>query len=51
MLLMFFRYVTSAEHFLSAEELAAQPGAGCLFAVTGLGVKGLSAGFDYKGKF
>jgi len=42
-------YATSAEHFLSAEELAAQPGAGALFEITNVGAKGLSAGFNYRG--
>lgn len=42
-------YATSAEHFLSKEELASQPGAGCLFEVKGLGVKGVAGGFEYKG--
>jgi len=43
-------YATSAEHFLSKDELEAQPGAGCLWEVRGLGVKGLEAGHEYKGK-
>ncbi|OXA63830.1 Regucalcin [Folsomia candida] len=42
-------YATSAEHFLSKEELEAQSGAGALFEVRGLGVKGLGAGMEYKG--
>ena len=42
-------YATSAEHFLSKEDLAAQPDAGALFEVTNIGVKGLAAGFNYKG--
>jgi len=42
-------YATSAEHFLSKEELAAQPDAGCLFEITNVGAKGLSPGFNYKG--
>lgn len=35
-------YVTSARRFLSPTELAAQPLAGALFSIQGLGVKGLS---------
>lgn len=42
-------YATSAEHFLSKEELKEQPGAGCLFEVRGLGVKGAGAGEEFKG--
>jgi gluconolactonase len=42
-------YVTSAEHFLSKEELAEQKDAGALFEVRGLGVKGLAPGFNYRG--
>jgi sugar lactone lactonase YvrE len=42
-------YATSAEHFLSKEELGAQPGAGGLFEVRGLGVKGVDGGWEYKG--
>ncbi|KAG7162050.1 regucalcin-like [Homarus americanus] len=34
-------FVTSAKTYHSAEELATQPAAGCTFAITGLGVKGL----------
>ncbi|PIK51734.1 putative regucalcin [Apostichopus japonicus] len=34
-------YVTSAKHFLSDDELKAQPNAGALFTVRGLGVKGV----------
>jgi len=42
-------YATSAEHFLSEEELAAQPTAGALFEVTNVGAKGLAPGFNYRG--
>jgi len=41
-------YATSAEHFLSKEELASQP-AGALFEVKNVGAKGIAAGFNYKG--
>jgi gluconolactonase len=42
-------YATSAEHFLSKEELVAQPSAGALFEVRNVGAKGLASGFSYKG--
>lgn len=41
-------YVTSAEHFLSDEELKAQPDAGAIFAVTGLGARGVAGGWSFK---
>jgi len=44
-------YVTSAKHFLSEEELKAQPTAGALFEVRNLGTKGLAPGFNYRGPF
>jgi len=42
-------YATSAEHFLSKEDLAAQTSAGALFAITNVGAKGLAAGTYYRG--
>jgi gluconolactonase len=42
-------YVTSANFGLSPEQLAAESDPGALLKITGLGVKGISGGVNYKG--
>ena len=42
--------MTSADYALTPEQRSAESDPGALFKITGLGVKGLSGGVNYKGK-